>query len=1434
MRHVIRQAKQNRWALVVLVTIAMAMMSPAAPVPVSGQAPAPDLRMVFAAGTLLQDRNGDGVIDFVAARLVLGEDPGVEDIVAATDVAARLGFETSAMNLPVARDGQADGLVAIGQAGAARAGITDLPLKDLAAGEGLVLVRATGTGPAVIAAGRDEAGNRAAAALLAGRLPYLDGPGGESLDDLADDLRSLLEDAKLTVGTIRVPSIRGTSAGAPINRIDVEVGLADAAAVQTARKLLAGLRTSAAPQPAAKAKPPSAQPGSDQGETKDDGPPLSYDGVRLVRVHLAGPTGAPVQVDVASAETDAPGPVPGRPGSGAKENLDLSNLYTPDGLFGDSDSNLIPDRLDALLVPNGEGINRTIDLGARLGLESAGLVVPVAEPAASIDEPASRPTMVLIGTSHPIVDQLVKDERVQLPPLQPGEGLIQVVPKAFGEKRAVIVTGGDQAGLDRALEEFSERLPHIWDRGKDRTTLDDVEEATRRFLAARSPEGQAATALYRLERIGRELQGRSLASAEVSMHVDKADPGLAEFVRREAVTALGAKNVTVAIDDLDVQKAGTIFEEEFVVASEVEEFWKIFNERVLPAVRRNQPVRLEVRLSEPPKVRETLEREAEQKLVAAGAAKTGTSVTVLSAYKQGYSWIDEVVKPALEGQTIGGITIAFAEAGPPPQWTQQAMYAPTRWLLELYPIAEVLARDLKIGADKVTFEKRPIGAPTYEVVATGPDGSEIFKRTFEPKFVVRPFFDRFPDYEHVRVTTGWIVGSIGDRTVVDQRIITDPERFWDYYQAKVLTRIYDYVMDIGEGKPEAQDAPYFGELVVDLALSEPDHPIGIDKEQIAPMESLHEEIYFNTLHFFDVLGRNARGEGLDYPGRVIPIVRPKSDGEAGVAKVSFTGFKSIRPAVVVTYTDASGAKGKIRRDVRPISVERPSALAAAVRAGVDGLSRLDLRVKVDTETDEREALVRRTRAERVDEQIISAEQVRGVVARLEGLRAAGLYREALAFHDLGELRITAGWTHDVEPDAQVVATLAANGQPEPWPDIRALLPDGYRHAAGDTLVQWETPIPPQEAYAILAKMSTFPEATVYKVGESYLGKDIWAMDLMPPIEASHWSQAKATTLKPTVVYSARQHANEVSSTSHVLRLGELLLTDPAFREKLNKVNVVIHPITNADGAQLAYDLYKITPDHMLHAGYLGSLGVDMTSGQFAGDPIYPETRVRPDIWRTWLPDIFLNPHGYPSHEWVQLFSEYAGWVRNRATESRDWWGMRGWFIPGFGYVDDPKYPRHKEAAFEIRRRIAENINAAPAVKALNERAYARYGRYGFAQDDENFKLDFTDDVLIYTAIKGSKPSAQSNDFMTRNPKITIWTGGTEAPDETAYGDWLELVATAGLQWDKAVLDYLVEGRHRIDRKGQTFFGGASMSLDRPRPPKPEDEKKKNTSSSEGI
>src|SRR5262249_40103992 len=205
-------------------------------------------------------------------------------------------------------------------------------------------------------------------------------------------------------------------------------------------------------------------------------------------------------------------------------------------------------------------------------------------------------------------------------------------------------------------------------------------------------------------------------------------------------------------------------------------------------------------------------------------------------------------------------------------WKQQGMFVPTRWLLELYPIDEILASGLQIDLKKIRFEKAPIGSPAYEVIARDSSGGELLRRTFEPRVVERPFFDRVPDYERVRVTTGWLTASAAGKTIVDERIATDPERFWDRFQSKTLPALYDHVMALGNGKPRAEDAPFFGELTVDLSLSEPDYRIPVDQEFVSSMEAIHEELYFNTLHFFDVMGRFTRGAPLAYPGRVIPLM----------------------------------------------------------------------------------------------------------------------------------------------------------------------------------------------------------------------------------------------------------------------------------------------------------------------------------------------------------------------------------------------------------------------------------------------------------------------------------------------------------------------------------------------------------------------------------
>ena len=49
----------------------------------------------------IRDTNGDGLADSVAARVIVPAEPAVEDVQGAANIAGRLGFETTALTLPI-------------------------------------------------------------------------------------------------------------------------------------------------------------------------------------------------------------------------------------------------------------------------------------------------------------------------------------------------------------------------------------------------------------------------------------------------------------------------------------------------------------------------------------------------------------------------------------------------------------------------------------------------------------------------------------------------------------------------------------------------------------------------------------------------------------------------------------------------------------------------------------------------------------------------------------------------------------------------------------------------------------------------------------------------------------------------------------------------------------------------------------------------------------------------------------------------------------------------------------------------------------------------------------------------------------------------------------------------------------------------------------
>lgn len=1409
---------------------------------------------VFQLGLMVQDTNDDHIADIICGHVIVPKSPSAAQNAAAANLAARLGYETSALTLPivvpmVAQPAKGCGTekasVWLGREtlAAGAAPVADKEMSEFQIGEGGVFQVAGGL--AVVSS--DPSGLLAAANGYAAHAPYQWSTTGEKLLGISKVVNARLQNEKVAA-TVELVGLTYLSGQPGIRRAIMQVtGAADAASIQkalTAEEGESPLRSITARE--VKLLMP-------DGSTL----PLGGGGVRGAAVAQAVPA------NPAGGGTDA---------ANGPRLLDLHELFGIRGLLTGNQKKLVPESVSAkLYVPAGEPGIAMANLAARLGLETTGITFPIALPATGAspvqiqspavitgDAPLAQHAKDLLGAPGGVPldkilpGQYAKDGTAELPVLKPGEGELRVVDRAFGANPALLVRG-DDAGTAAATNYASGHLPYLWEPSKKFAGLEEMRLELAQFFSMRSSAGQATAALFDLDQWTDEVlaAGKKVVSAEAEVDVDESDPKLAKFVHDAIAAKLKTSHVTVKTGNLHAgtkccsadpelhnlslvvpfKQAEPTFRDDFTIP------WE--GKRMMDAVRKaasampkGQPVKLEVRVSEGPEERVKIRQQLIDLLKQAGADSSQIDVTVLCTYKSGYSWLVDEIEPLLKGKGVAKIKIEFAPyPDPSKQTTMRSVY---RWNQELFPVDEVLAKDLQIPLQNIEIAKLDDDkGPTYKVHAFGSDGKEIVTKDFTVKTVSRPYNDQFPEYETVTVETGWVKLTAGSLTLLDERVASDIEMFWDHYQKETLPRVFKIVMAQNEGKPRVEFQPLFDTLRVAYKLSEPDYRIGIEQEQISSLEGLQEDTFFNTENFFYMLGDLLAGGRMDYQGRILPISYPSRDGEDGEVHIEFYAKDAGMPKVRLAWkTDGDPIEHEQVRDLSAVpSAGHMRLIAARLQAGKDGVKSLTWKMPVDFKKYNYKDWIVLAEKSRVERTVTSAEQSTAQVQWMEKMHQAGLYLDALTYPHLDSLgfqfEVPVALNAPEHAKKELVTTqLAVVSPATKRPMIADFTPtpiDGSGH-----FVQWDNPITPADEEHLLSRLATYPGVDVYWMGRSYLGKNIWAADMTLPTPSVLSSMPKATTLKATIIYSGRQHANEVSSTSHLMKLGEELATDPKRRESLKTVNVVLHPITNVDGAELAIDLAKTSPHNMLHPAYHASLTADVVSDQNNEFPIYPESATRRLLWNAWLPDAFLNPHGYPTHEWVQPFSEYSSWVTTRvgAETGRTNWVPRGWFT-SLGYLGDDEHPESRKVTYALREKIVGEMAKAPGVLDMNAHENDRYERYQ-RWDAESYQQPIYKGVRINMALKGQDAGGANGGrgggaavgiggLMVRYPEITYDDGYTEVPDETAYGDFLHLVASAGLAYDHAHLDYITEGKLRIKRTQVDAGEGVTWHVERTRP-----------------
>ena len=291
----------------------------------------------FAAGWMLSDTNGDGLIDSVSGKIVVPAHPSAAENSAATDIAARIGFATTGFTPPVVISASAD------RGGGPRIYIGRPAPVELEAEEGGVFA----AGGNLLVAGHDDAGLLAAAEAFASRAPYVWRVPGDRLNAIAQSL-----DQQASGARSEATGLTYVKGKAGINRAFFQSSAAvSSAAIEavlnnprfaSVHQIVVGSVSATNPKPLPPM--PAAQPGA----------------------------GAAPEAPASDAAEGAGGPA----------RLDLATLYTMRGLFRGTPRMPIPSNLDGqLYVPEGEAGIAMANLAARMGMETTGITLPLATPA---------------------------------------------------------------------------------------------------------------------------------------------------------------------------------------------------------------------------------------------------------------------------------------------------------------------------------------------------------------------------------------------------------------------------------------------------------------------------------------------------------------------------------------------------------------------------------------------------------------------------------------------------------------------------------------------------------------------------------------------------------------------------------------------------------------------------------------------------------------------------------------------------------------------------------------------------------------------------------------------------------------------------------------------------------------------------------------------
>lgn len=823
------------------------------------------------------------------------------------------------------------------------------------------------------------------------------------------------------------------------------------------------------------------------------------------------------------------------------------------------------------------------------------------------------------------------------------------------------------------------------------------------------------------------------------------------------------------VDFKNYKSGKKVYEHRYELPWEADVFKKIVADEILPKIGEGDRVKIAGALSEEAGVRETVRMEVGEKLAGAGARVE--DFTLICAYKQGFSWIDEAVIPAVEGQKVQKVEILFKpflpegetvwldENGATPSYHNLKADNPDKWydlpiryLQELYPIQDILEKRLGIGEKDIVF-KAYEGEEDLTYLCRVTSEGTADEKTEEFRYLARcserPYLNEYPQMGKVHPSTGYIQVWVNGEERLNRRIATDLENIWEIYQDKVLPECRAYIEEKTGGSVCADMQPFFQELKLEVWASEPDYRTGSREDLISSLDALHEDMYFVGSDYFKNFGIQKRAEIFDAPGLILPEIH-KQEG-APVFQVAL--YERLMDKACVLCDEKVKACERERGEV---SLRIEKLFAAGDKLGAE--------IAVKGASDE-------------------------FLEAYAKLFAEGVLECSRSMDSCYRLRFTgeSGNVYEAEvPEKTAVPAKKIT-------DI-----DLHEHE----LISYEM------YREIIEELRGVEGIEIFRTAYSYQGRELYGIWLKPQYEG-YLSMTKRLSRCPSEVINTRHHANEVSGTNAAFILLKKLLTEETYRELPEKLNLVLVPMENVDGAAIHYELQREHPYWKFHVARFNALGKEFYHEHFRQDTIHKEAMGLTRLYEKYVPDMMVDNHGVPSHEWEQQFSGYT------SPSYKGFWLPRSLLYGYFWYVTDEEYKSNLPVNKKMEDVIADKIAEDEEMTRWNQEWSAQFEKYAHAWMPKLFPAEYYKNMINYW-IPFAFDKAHRYPSI-RFPWITTVAYTSEVADETAQEEYLNLCARAHVAHDEATIQMLLAAEHVYTcrctcRKGQIF---AEYSRQRP-------------------